>query len=299
MSSAPYFKLYFSDLAGDTLMLSDAEMGSYILLIGAMWNAGGSLPNDPAKLSRAARVSHKSWPKRWGSLREFFIEDGGYITHKRVSAEAEKVRGLSQKRSDSGILGAESKRLKSLASDKANACFSGKQTGKQTADIPESIVSSEPNGSSLSDANTSSGEQPKRSAKPTADDSIAEELWKLQPVIGGKRRSSRPDVRKALARALRRGGAPPEILAASRVYYALPACREREGQFAQGAAVLLHEDRWRDYLPAGELPLLCGPSDARVSAYRAQHFAETGEWRPEWGARPGLSASASKLAAVS
>lgn len=139
MSSTPYFKLYFSDLAGDTLHLSDAEMGSYVLLLGAMWNKGGALPLAPEKLARIARVSPAKWPVRWAALVDFFIVEGESVTHKRLTAERKKTSGISELRSEVGAAGAEAKRLKLL--EAAQAIASG--LDKQNGDIPDTIAKEE------------------------------------------------------------------------------------------------------------------------------------------------------------
>lgn len=136
MSKAPYFKLYFSDLAGDTLHLSDAEIGSYVLLLGAMWNAGGYLPDAADKLARIARVTPAKWVSRWAALAPFFEVDADGVSHKRLSSERKKAFGISADRSEIGKAGAEAKRLKTLEAAQANAS----ETEQQTASIPEAIA---------------------------------------------------------------------------------------------------------------------------------------------------------------
>lgn len=140
MSKSPYFKLYFSDLAGDTLHLSDAEIGSYVLLLGAMWNAGGYLSSDPSKLARIARVTPAKWAGRWASLSPFFEVDENGVSHKRLSSERKKAFGISADRSEIGKQGAEAKRLKTLELAQANACESDEQTPQQTPSIPDTIA---------------------------------------------------------------------------------------------------------------------------------------------------------------
>lgn len=141
-----------------------------------------------------------------------------------------------------------------------------------------------------SEAKASSEARAIRSAKaeaPTA--ALAEQIWSLQPVTGGKRKAARPDVRKALDAAIKRGGIPGEILAALTAYYRLPDCRREEGRFASGAAVMLHNDRWRDFLPrqtAANDALNAGPVDPAVQARRARRFRDTGVWEPGWGPKP-------------
>lgn len=119
-------------------------------------------------------------------------------------------------------------------------------------------------------------------AKPTP--TLAEQIFLLQPLIEGRRRSTRPDVTTALDAAIKRGGAPNEILVACQAFYRLPASTKEGGRFANGAAVILRGDRWRDFLPTPEPPP-APPSRAEM-ARRRQHFTDTGEWKPHWGERP-------------
>jgi len=127
---------------------------------------------------------------------------------------------------------------------------------------------------------------PKGGSSPTTNE-LADQLWALQPKK--HRRSTRPDTRKALAAALKRGGDPGEILSSSAAYYGRADCTVEDGRFAMGAARLLAEDRWRDFLPSPEPPPV--PADAAVMAAREQHFRQTGEWRPAWGERPETQAA--------
>jgi hypothetical protein len=83
---------------------------------------------------------------------------------------------------------------------------------------------------------------------------MAKEIWELQPVLGGKRRATGPDVARAFASAIKRGGAPADILACCRAYYALPDCTKDGGQYARGADVLLNADRWAEYRPSSDAP---------------------------------------------
>lgn len=109
---------------------------------------------------------------------------------------------------------------------------------------------------------------------PEAD--LAEQIWALQPVIGGKRRCTRPEVAKAVRAVLRRGADPAEVLAACRAFYALPASTEDGGKFAKGAVPLLANDGWRDFLPGTDAkpaaPTFDGPPELR--AWIAEHVDE-------------------------
>lgn len=131
MSRAPFFKLFFSDLVGDTLALSDAEMGSYMLLLGAMWNGGGALPNDPGRLARIARCSPKAWGRRWQTLAPYFDADAATISNKRLLSERQKVEAIRADRSAAGKRGAEAKSLKNHDAASANASANDQANDKQ------------------------------------------------------------------------------------------------------------------------------------------------------------------------
>jgi uncharacterized protein YdaU (DUF1376 family) len=184
MSAAPYFKLYFSDFAGDTLHLTDAEIGSYVLLLGAMWNGKGSLPNDPRKLARVARCSPNKWVARWDSLSEFFLEDGQEITHKRVKIERKKVDEISHNRSLAGIASAESKALKLQDMGSTLVGAGVQQTDQQTGHIPDTIAIAI-EGKREAKASVPSGRS--RTDYPEA----FEAAWKAYPHESG--RSSKPN----------------------------------------------------------------------------------------------------------
>ena len=72
MSERPFMQLYVSDFVGDTLQLSTEQIGAYMLLLMAMWNAGGSLPEDDARLARVARLPLKRWRAISAELLAFF-----------------------------------------------------------------------------------------------------------------------------------------------------------------------------------------------------------------------------------
>ncbi len=137
MSRAPFFKLFFSDLVGDTLHLTNAEMGSYFLLLGAMWNAGGPLENDTARLARMARCSPKVWPRMWSAIGPFFIVDEAGVTSPRLLFERQKVDSITQERRNLGALGAKAKALKNKERALANGSAKGIANAKQPE--PDSI----------------------------------------------------------------------------------------------------------------------------------------------------------------
>lgn len=112
MSERPFMQLYVSDFVGDTMYLSTEQVGAYLLLLMAMWNADGTLPNDPVKLARAAKVPTDSWAAVWADLVPYFDIDGSKVSHGRLAKELAKFAKKSAARSEAGKRGVEAKALK-------------------------------------------------------------------------------------------------------------------------------------------------------------------------------------------
>lgn len=105
---------WFTDsYLADTIDLSDAEHGSYCLLLMAMWRAGGSLPDDSSLLSRIAKVPAKAWPKRWLVLSRFFSKTyDNRLTQKKLAETYRKAIERRDRYVENGKKGAEAKALK-------------------------------------------------------------------------------------------------------------------------------------------------------------------------------------------
>lgn len=121
MSERPFMQLYVSDFIGDTLHLSTEQIGAYMLLLMAMWNAGGKLPNDDAKLARVVRMSVKKWNAIKDDLLAFFDVGAVEISHNRLTKELQKSERKSQSRADAGAKGGTAKALKDKEARVANA----------------------------------------------------------------------------------------------------------------------------------------------------------------------------------
>jgi uncharacterized protein YdaU (DUF1376 family) len=87
MTTAPYMRLYIGDYLADTIHLSRGEHGAYLLLLMAMWRAGGKLPAQDAKLARIAKCTAKEWEGMRETILAFFQRRGGTLTHKRLARE--------------------------------------------------------------------------------------------------------------------------------------------------------------------------------------------------------------------
>lgn len=121
MSAPPYMKLYVADYLGDTHHLGALEHGAYLLLLMAMWRAGGSLPAIDANLAKMARCTTDQWAEIRDAVLPFFKRARGRLTHKRLGEELAKYENTSGKRSEAGKQGGRPKTSKNNAPDEAKA----------------------------------------------------------------------------------------------------------------------------------------------------------------------------------
>lgn len=105
-----WMPLYVGDYLGDTIHLTTEQHGAYFLLIMACWMRGGTLPDDDAQLAAMAKMSPKAWRSCSRRVRDFFTLGNGVLTHKRVVAETEKARNLSEIRAEVGRRGGRPKK---------------------------------------------------------------------------------------------------------------------------------------------------------------------------------------------
>lgn len=144
MSSTPFMPLYVADYLGDTQHLSVEQHGAYLLLLMAMWRAGGRLPSDATKLARIVRLSPARWLKIADDVLAFFDHEGGEITQKRLSAEREKAAEKHERRVSAGSQGGRAKALKSKdqvpSNAKAKLCHSSEPEPEKKTDPSGSVV---------------------------------------------------------------------------------------------------------------------------------------------------------------
>ena len=143
MATRPFMQLYVSDFLGDTLHLSTEEVGAYLLLLMAMWNAGGVLENDEAKLARITRTSAKKWRSIGPTILEFFLVGPDGITHRRLREELRKSDEKSTLRAKVGLLGGRAKALKDRQPDLPNASGLPWHSPEARVQIPDSYVPSQ------------------------------------------------------------------------------------------------------------------------------------------------------------
>ena len=100
MSNRHTMRLHVGDYLGDTLHLKALEHGAYLLLLMAMWRAGGTLPANDANLSSIARCTAAEWARIKPVVLAFFKVRRGVLSHKRVAEEIANTESISCSRKE-------------------------------------------------------------------------------------------------------------------------------------------------------------------------------------------------------
>lgn len=122
MSAPPYMRLYWGDYSRKTRHLKRAiEHGAYLMLIGALWDAGGKIPADDASVAAHALLTVREWGLLKPAILPFFRIVKGHLTHKRVNEELANYRATILKRKIAGKKGSSVTNGKRKPSGAANA----------------------------------------------------------------------------------------------------------------------------------------------------------------------------------
>lgn len=122
MSAPPYMRLYWGDYSRKTRHLTRAaEHGAYLMLIGALWDAGGKLPADDQTLAAHALLTPDEWEAMKPKIMPFFRVRRGQISQDRVTEELAKYESTSCKRKSAGKAGGRARRGKNKENSEANA----------------------------------------------------------------------------------------------------------------------------------------------------------------------------------
>jgi len=92
MKPDTWMPFYIGDYLRDTLGLSRAEHGSYVLLIMAYWTNGGPLHDDNDCLREIAKCPPHEWARTRGLMMRFFTNGDGLWRHKRIDAELAEAK---------------------------------------------------------------------------------------------------------------------------------------------------------------------------------------------------------------
>lgn len=245
-------QLYIGDYLRDTRHLTAEQHGAYLLLLMAMWNADGRLPDDARKLARLASCSPSRWAKICEDVMEFFEVEGGFVTNRRLGLELEKASEKSIKRAVSGAKGGNAKALKKHRAGVANATRLPEHSSEPEPDIKEAkaplIV--------------------QRLPALLSDDGFAA-FWAAYP-----RKVAKDTARKAFGRAVgRMTEDDPLAVILAGIERALPGWTDP--QFIPHPATWLNAGRWGDEAP-NITPLR--PANARPDKLAARHDNYAASW---------------------
>lgn len=267
MSAPPYMKLYVADYLGDTHHLGALEHGAYLLLLMAMWRAGGAVPAADANLAKMARCSPEEWAAVKPVIMPFFRQSRAKITHKRLAEEMAKYENTSGKRSEAGKRGAEQKALQNKAPPSAIASAAESKSRhnqnhnhkeERSNDLFVAVPATEP----------------EPDEKPYPD--LFEAAWKAYPHVKG--RSSKP---KALGFWLRLSRTHRDQLPAACARYAREGREPKAECGAAGMHVWLKDQKHLDWLegpPSTLATRFSGPSAVREIVVKAQDEAFAVSW---------------------
>ncbi len=275
-------KLYIADYHVETTDLDVVGHGAYLLLLMAMWRAGGKLPRDDGKLSRLAKCTPEQWASVRADVMAHFKVAGGAIKHARVEKEIAKYKAVVDGASEAG---------KASAAKKAN-----KSKRQASTDVSESANDSPTNQNLKPELKEEpplppGGDRPleKPIAVRKAD---VEAIWSASPKRS-RERSSKADVEQALISAARRGRQPAAILAGLQAYFATPSTAKDDYSFVKGVHRMIEKDRWEAFTESSEpAPSIYSPPpppadmDA-VWRRRVGEFTRNLYWNDDWTERPG------------
>ena len=102
MAEFPSLPLFTDAIIADCFHLTDEEFGRYMRIIIIMWRTPGcKIPADPAWICKRLRVDALAYAEHVQPIiQEFFKEDAGWWTQKRLMKEYLYVQALTQKRRD-------------------------------------------------------------------------------------------------------------------------------------------------------------------------------------------------------
>jgi uncharacterized protein YdaU (DUF1376 family) len=113
-----WMPLYVGDYLADTMHLTGAEHGAYMLLLMHSWRTG-PLPDDDRMLAMIARTDAPAWKRMKGTVRAFFqVQDGKLVQARLERVRAEQGAKIEQRRA-AGRASAEARSYQRNGSDRS------------------------------------------------------------------------------------------------------------------------------------------------------------------------------------
>jgi uncharacterized protein YdaU (DUF1376 family) len=221
-------KLYVGDYHGDTTHLTTAEHGAYLLLLMAMWRAGGKLPRDDRRLSALTKLSAGEWSDMKPTIMEFFTVSGGSISHKRLVTEIGKYEAVVEKRAKAG---------------KASAAKKALENNEQASTHVEQVLNTcshnqnQNQNQNHSLEETSSSKETRAPSKPPPLFDQFDDFWKRYPL-----KKAKAAAKAAYPKALRKTDHATLVRQLDHQI----RCGVWEGGFGPHGATWLNGERWND-----------------------------------------------------
>lgn len=143
MTEIPAMMLWTDAYLGDTSHLTTLEHGAYLLILMAMWRAGGVLPNEELRLARTARLSLDKWRRVAPTIMTFMKVADGNVSQKRLKLEFEIASGRHEKLVKAGKAGGRAKALRNLAPQPSNAKLLPAPSPERGSSLPEPLPKEE------------------------------------------------------------------------------------------------------------------------------------------------------------
>jgi uncharacterized protein YdaU (DUF1376 family) len=100
-----WMRFNVGDYLADTMHLSTFQHGIYVLLIMHYFKRG-ELPSDDPALARIAHTSVPQWRRQSAPVMSLFTRQGEHWVHRRIDAERERARNISEVKQAAGKQGA-------------------------------------------------------------------------------------------------------------------------------------------------------------------------------------------------
>lgn len=108
----PAFQFYPKDFLSDDAvsMMTNEQIGAYVLLLSHAWLKPEGLPLAPSSLAKLARCTEKRFAEQvWPGIADRFVEHDGHRFNPRLENERAKQDAFREERSRSGKRGAATK----------------------------------------------------------------------------------------------------------------------------------------------------------------------------------------------
>lgn len=264
-----WMPLYVSDYLKKTRRLSTAQHGAYFLLLLEAWTHNGIIPSDDASLARIVGMSTREWRAAKPVLLGFWDVCEGGFTQDRVQKELARAKELIEQRSRAGKASAEAR--------ERQRTFNERSTSVATETPTEPLRKSRPSPS----PSLTTFENNAREPRLLGED--VDRIWDRAPARA-RERSSRKDVERTLAAAIKRGGDAETITTALVAYWQSEDASKDGGAFAKGIHRMIEGDRWRDWSQASRP---AQPADEPENwPWRMEQWRTTGMWLGSWGPTP-------------